>query len=81
MCPNRMIAHLYSPYPGRHHDAALFRESELENYICQVFNGQGQQMAIYGDAAYPLHTYLVSPFSGANRSAKQIAFNTTMSPL
>ncbi len=81
MCPNGLIAHLYGPYPGRRHDAAMFRESKIEDLLCQIFNGQGQQMAIYGDAAYPLHPYMLSPYSGVNRSAQQLAFNSAMSPL
>ncbi len=59
----------------------MFHESGLENSLCQLFGQQGQVMAIYGDAAYPLHPYLVSPFSGMNRSADQVAFNSQMSPL
>jgi hypothetical protein len=79
MCPNGMIAHIFGPYPGRRHDSSMYRESDLEDELVQVFDRNGRQMKIYGDLGYPLRDVLVVPFKGNNLCNLQKEFNLLMS--
>ena len=44
-----------------------------------MYDGNGDQMCIYGDSAYAARTYLLTPFKGANISALETKFNGNMS--
>ena len=78
--PCGLITHLYGPVEGRRHDSALLRISGLmEQFEARDFTDRnGIPYALYGDTAYPLRRYLISPFRGANLRAEE-EFNTRMS--
>ncbi len=80
MLPNGLVAHSFGPYPGSRHDAAMYGVSGLEQLLRGV-TSNGTQMAIYGDAAYPLRPWLLTPFQGNHLTAQQAAFNSAMNPL
>ncbi len=81
MLPNGLIAHSFGPFPGRRHDASLYRVSGVDAQLSQIFATNGQQLAIYGDQAYPLRPWLYTPFRGDNLTHEQQEFNSAMSPL
>ena len=61
--PNGIIVHLSGPWVGRHHDARMLKESNLLEIISTHANGtDGEAMQLYGDLAYGVHWYLLSPF-------------------
>ena len=78
MCPNGMLAHFFGPIEGRRHDSALYYLSGLDNQLSTVVGQNQQQLCIYGDSAYALRTYLITPFKGANITQIQHDFNKNM---
>ncbi len=81
MLPNGLVAHSFGPFPGRRHDASLYGVSGVDAQLSQIFATDGQQLAIYGDQAYPRHPWLYTPFGGDNLTHEQQEFNSAMSPL
>lgn len=74
-----IIRMLWGPMLGRRHDVAMLGESGLMQYLQQWFNdAAGTPYCIYGDPAYQISPWLMTPFSGALTPAQQ-AFNTAMS--
>ncbi|XP_013386696.1 protein ALP1-like [Lingula anatina] len=81
--PNGLIANLFGPIEGRRHDCALLRLSGLAEKV-EALGGQfedrnGDRFAIYGDPAYPIRDWLLSPFKQAVLTAEQQQFNGSMS--
>ena len=65
MTPDGIISHLTGPWIGCRHDSRMLRESGLIDELEQYAKGtNGQIMHLYGDPAYPLTQYIVSPFKG-----------------
>ena len=82
--PNGLIAHLYGPVEGRHHDAFLLRESGLlpqleANMDRPNADGGPNIYSVYGDPAYPIRAHLLGPFRAAHLSPEEQEFNTQMS--
>jgi len=82
--PNGIIGNLWGPVEGRRHDAGILRESGLLdqlNNLPQTENGE--PFCIYGDPAYPIRPWLISPFrQGAmGLNQQQQDFNRAMSEL
>ena len=77
--PNRMIANLYGPVEGKHHDATMLRMSGLMPILESFSLGpQHERLYIYGDPTYPLRWYLQGPFRGAHLTQQQKASNDSM---
>ncbi len=81
MLPNGIVCHSYGPFPRRRHDASLYGVSGVDTHLSQICSRNGTQLAIYGDQAYPLHPWLLTPYPGDNLSEQQQHFNKSMSPL
>ncbi len=81
MLPNGLVAHSFGPFPGRRHDASMYGVSGVDAQLSQVFSGDGKQLAINGDQAYPMRPWLYTPFGGDHLTAEQQQFNAAMSPL
>ena len=78
MCPDGMMPHFFGPIEGRRHDSALYYLSGLDQQLPGILDANNQSMCIYGDSAYALRRYLVTPFKGANISQIQHNFNKNM---
>ena len=76
-----MIANLYGPMKGIRHNCVLLRASGLlPDLINFSHDTNGNQLCIYGDIAYPLRSYFISPYHhGAQFTVDQQAFNKSMS--
>ncbi len=81
MLPNGLVCHSYGPFPGWRHDASLYGVSGVHSQLAQIRSHNGTQLAMYGNQAYPLCPWLLTPYLGDNLSAQQQHFNTSMSPL
>ena len=89
MIPNGMFAHLFGPWEGRRTDPFMLAESGLldkcAKYAVQVDADDGTPLEhryfqLYGDPAYGVNPFLVSPYSGpGQRSRAEQEFNTRMS--
>lgn len=79
MAPNGLIANVAGPFEGKRHDSFLLEESGIVGEIRRFHNNNGEQMCVYGDPAYPLSPWLITPFRGHNLTPEQQQFNTDMS--
>ena len=80
MAPNGLFAHFYGPIEGRRHDAGMLRESGVENDMrLHMTRPNNETYCVYGDPAYPLSPYIISPFRGGVITANQARFNKRMS--
>ena len=75
MAPNGIIAHLFGPFEGSRHDAAMLAESNILDRMENTLGG----FYVYGDPAYPIRRSIIAPFRGANLSPDQDNFNYEMS--
>ncbi|XP_067040714.1 uncharacterized protein [Acropora muricata] len=80
VCPNGLIAHLYGPIAGRHHDAFLLYESNLLPALRRKFPPPNI-FTLYGDTAYPIRQHILGPYRGAGLTPLQEQFNGNMSKL
>lgn len=80
MCPDGIIVSLKGAFPGRRHDAGIFRESGLYEELerCAVFP-DGNQYVIFGDQAYGIRNLLLCPYPGRGLNRDQQNFNVSMS--
>jgi nuclease HARBI1 len=80
VCPDGIVAHMSKPLKGRRHDDRLLRESKLVEILTRCANdAHGQSFYLYGDPAYPLSQYLLTPYRGSRLTAEQTEFNRRMS--
>lgn len=64
---------------GRRHDSYLLSQSNLNNRLAMVQQGNSVQCKVYGDAAYPIMSHIDRGFRGANLTPAQRAYNKNMS--
>ncbi len=83
MLPNGLVCHSFGPYPGSRHDSSMYGVSNVDAQLSQLVTSDGRQLAIYGDAAYPLRPWLFAPFPehAASFDAEKAYFNASMSPI
>ena len=72
--PDGMVAQMFGPVEGRRHDLTLLKLSNLHERM-QLLPGNA---FLYGDQAYPLKPWLLSPFKGANKPAYMRLWNRRM---
>jgi nuclease HARBI1 len=77
--PDGIISHLTGPWVGRRHDARMLRESGLYEQLETYANCDGHPMHLYGDPAYPLTSYILSPYKGSQVNNDEAEFNRRMS--
>lgn len=78
--PDGIIIHLYGPVEGTKHDALVWNESGLSDILERhAYAPDGTILQIYGDPAYPITEYLLSPFAGAAIGGDEQHWNRTMS--
>ena len=78
VCPNGLIANLYGPVAGRHHDAFMLFESNLLPMLQEKLRPPNT-FVLYGDSSYPLRQHLLTPYRGAVLTPAQELFNKKMS--
>ena len=78
VCPNGLIANLFGPVAGRHHDPFMLHESDLIPRLQAKFAAL-PIFTLYGDPAYPLCQHILGPYRGAQLTPDQQLFNERMS--
>lgn len=63
ICPDGIIINLKGAYPGRRHDAGIFRESGLYEELEQNVVFPDRNFCLYGDQAYALRELLLRPYT------------------
>ena len=63
---------------GRRHDSYLLSQSNLNNRLALVQQGNSVQCKVYGDAGYPIMSHIDRRFRGANLTPAQRAYNKKM---
>ncbi|CAN0461944.1 unnamed protein product, partial [Scytosiphon promiscuus] len=64
---------------GRRHDAYLLSESNLNNRLAEVQQGNDVQCKVYGDAAYPILSHIDRGFKGVNLTPAQKEYHRNLS--
>ena len=81
--PDGFIALLQGPFAGRMHDAAIFRETELEETLEEMMPFvEDEEDSVYhlcGDLAYPQSAYVCRGFAGVDPNTIEAIFNERMS--
>ena len=72
--PDGMIVEMFGPVEGRRHDTTVLKSSNLEQQLLRL----PPNTYIYGDQAYPVRPWLLSPYRGANKSIHMRAWNRKM---
>jgi len=82
--PDGLISHLFGPVQvdGRKNDAFLWRESNLPHILEQnAHTPNGALLQVYGDPAYSISSYILSPYQGAQLINDHKQWNRSMSRL
>ena len=76
---NGIIVHLSDVFEGKKHDMSIFRASKLldkmEYFQNIYFN---EHLYLYGDPAYQIGQFILSPYKSINNTAQMNLFNTCM---
>ncbi|OQV15754.1 hypothetical protein BV898_10091 [Hypsibius exemplaris] len=75
--PDGLILHLAGPFEGARHDAYTYLESSIEDALRAKMEDVGRQFRLYGDPAYTLSNFLITPFRKATAQG-EIDFNQIM---
>ena len=67
--PDGMVAQMFGPVEGRRHDVFLLNKSRLDQRMTLL----PPTAYVYGDQAYPVRAWLLSPFKGPNKPILQSA--------
>lgn len=79
---NDLIRHWFGPVDGRRNDAFLWQESNLPNILEQnARTPEGTPLQVYGDSAYSINNFILSPYQGAQLTNNQRQWNKSMSRL
>ncbi|XP_031338915.1 uncharacterized protein LOC116167616 [Photinus pyralis] len=80
LCPDGIIVSLKGGYPGRRHDAGIFRDSNLYDELERVARLEnGDVYVLYGDQAYGIMELLLCPYpTRPNMPLHQQEFNNSM---
>ncbi|RPA89084.1 hypothetical protein L873DRAFT_1894669 [Choiromyces venosus 120613-1] len=80
--PDGLISHLFGPVDGRRNDAFLWQESNLPNILERnAYAPNGTPLQVYGDPAYSINSFILSPYQGARLTNDQKQWNRSMSRL
>lgn len=79
MAPDGIVLHMNGPWAGSRHDAGIFGRSNILDLLKEKLSYENETFCIYGDSAYPLSTYIQTPFKGTILSSDQALFNSVMS--
>jgi hypothetical protein len=77
--PDGLIAHIFGPIEGRHHDVYVLAESNLLQLLAE--HSQFDGYVLFGDQGYHTSAYMASPWKGAFLTPEQLQFNNAMSPV
>ena len=75
--PDGLILHLTGPFEGARHDAFTYIESRVEQQLRDKTADIRTIYRIYGDPAYSLSNFLISPFQKSS-DREEILFNEIM---
>ena len=70
---------MFGPIEGKRHDAFMLGVSGLLPKLQHVTRPNGEPYVLYGDTAYGLTRHILAPFKGANLTANEKQFNSSMS--
>lgn len=77
--PDGLCIHLHGPEVGRRHDMYLYAASGVNENFEEIMDIDGKKYHIFGDSGYSWRVFLEVPYSGANVTVAQRAFNHAMS--
>nr|CAI5867325.1 unnamed protein product [Callosobruchus analis] len=80
LCPDGLIVNLKGAFPGRRHDARIYRESNIRDELRQTVVFDHERFVLFGDQGYGLSEVLFTPFPGRTEDLQphQQQFNSVM---
>lgn len=78
LTPDGLIINLNGAYPGRFHDAAIFRESGIYQQLEEKMVYPDGHFVLYGDQGYGIRELLLVPYANPENE-EQHNFNVNMS--
>ncbi|RPA93314.1 hypothetical protein L873DRAFT_1854457 [Choiromyces venosus 120613-1] len=78
--PDGLISHLFGPVDGQRNDSFLWHESNLPTILQQhAWTPNGTPLQVYGDPAYNINQFLLSPYQGARITQNEQQWNCSIS--
>lgn len=77
--PNGLIANMFGPIAGRHHNAYMLNVSGLQGKLASFTKQVGTPYVIYGEPAYGVSHTILAPYRGSHLTPQQESFNRSMS--
>nr|CAI5833161.1 unnamed protein product [Callosobruchus analis] len=80
LCPDGLIVNLKGAFPGRRHDARIYRESNIRDELRQTVVFDHERFVLFRDQGYALSEVLFTPFPGRTEDFQphQQQFNSVM---
>lgn len=76
VCDHEMvIRNVNSNYGGSTHDSFIWRQSELQNFMNNLYINNEVNTWLIGDSGYPLQPYLLTPINNAAAGSPQATYN------
>ena len=72
--PDGLVAQMFGPVEGRRHDSTLLKLSRISEKIALLPPGS----FVYGDQAYPVRPWILSPYRGPNKPHWMRRWNRSM---
>lgn len=72
---NLKILNVNANYPGSAHDAFIWRQSRVKEYLHNIYINGHERSWLLGDSGYPLEPYLLTPFNAPNENGPEYRFN------
>lgn len=70
-----IITNLNTNFGGSTHDAFVWRNSILQQYLQEVYNNGERNFWLIGDSGYPLQPYLLTPVTNAAPDTPEAMYN------
>lgn len=72
---NLKIMNINANYPGSTHDAFIWRQSRVKEYLNSLYVNGHRRFWLLGDSGYPLEPYLMTPFNTPDENSPEYRFN------
>lgn len=76
---NLTILSVNANYPGSTHDAFIWRNSMVRDFLVNQYNLGLRRTWLIGDSGYPLQPYLMTPFQNPEEGSPEFRYNNSHS--
>lgn len=76
--PNLIILNVNANFGGSTHDSFIWRQSQLKQFLHNLYENGHRGFWLIGDSGYPLEPYLLTPFHEPNDNTPEAEFNNRL---